>query len=1139
MTDTALDQKGDENSSHWARRLVLAGFCLGLAGALGVVFTRVVAERVPEQRATLEKLITERTGLAVRFDNVHFAWGLDGTSAVFTRVELTDNTAGRVRVVAPELRVEFDTWDFLRHHEFSLGHVTLSSPDIEIIGDPEEPLMKRAAVTAKVAARAGASRDDEAALVRRYLSWAELMPTGRIEVEAARVHLIRRGEHAARNSFTLSQAVVSRGASTFNAYGTMLLAQDVGQSLFVSAKLNGLGPAGKPSGDLRLIARRVFLDRLSLPGIRGRGTLDAKLHLKAGRIDSGKWQASARELELNEEVPSGGETRFDHLTVNGTLARDAGDVVLDFTDLQLTRGARLERAPNISARLTLAPGSIRIARTTVRADRVPFMATEFIAGVLAGQLSSSLPAAPGGWIPIAGELRALRFDSGARLESSAAWVFSAQLSGGDFTRPEDNVQVAGLAARVRFDAQQLELIFDPANAVSLRMNPAQEPRPLSLSGHLVVMTNPQAPGMHFDEFTVHNDSAIFSASGAWVEDNAGQPLAIRVANLDRALLGDMWTLVSRAAAPPAMFTDVTGGNVVEGTLQLTMTRDPAGAPAVNWQRSSGKLALAALTTSGADIPRLTAGSGALEFARGGAQMRLASGQLDDLTLTGARLDWPRTGVPRMHVTLEGALTSPLLRTVLADQGLERLTGKISLEADARGMNELRRADLWRVTAHISDATVPLAGGLPAIEKLNGTLRYGNRQLRALALEGSWLGGPVEIDARRAPASAVVARGLNLAVSGAADAAPLLKLLGQGALGDQVDGRLAWSGSAQRLTGNDAWQISLATNLGGVESRLPEPFDKLRARALPVSAQLRVDAGGVRSFEIDGDRVKVRGQVDGKVTAAHFEVQGVAGNLRRADNADPQLEVDTLELKRAPALLAVAGALLPANGDLALTIGKLRYSERSLGALHASISRRDDNIEFSLESPQAALHQLAAQGRCSAGFCRAQFSADTGHLPALLRGVQLPKEWPTETLHAAGELDWPMQADDLTGALTGRFDLETQGADSNHQLVANASLDNGQIQLDNVQGSGPASDQVFRGSGRVSLLARNYDLTVDYEQVALAATAVPAPARAPLTRAWNALRGSVAKRGLAAAPESRRVQWHGTWEGAGAEGPSSK
>src|SRR6187431_3640663 len=160
MTTAALPQKGDESGSHWARRTVLVTFCVLLLGTLGVVFTRVVAARVPEQRATLEKLITERTGLDVRFDNVHFAWNLDGTSAVFERVELTDPARGRVRVVAPELRVEFDTWDFLRHQQFSLGHVTISSPDIDIIGDPE-PRASPARGATRARAATNAARPDE------------------------------------------------------------------------------------------------------------------------------------------------------------------------------------------------------------------------------------------------------------------------------------------------------------------------------------------------------------------------------------------------------------------------------------------------------------------------------------------------------------------------------------------------------------------------------------------------------------------------------------------------------------------------------------------------------------------------------------------------------------------------------------------------------------------------------------------------------------------------------------------------------------------------------------------------------------------------------------------------------------------
>src|SRR3954463_6905605 len=172
MSDTALNAM---------KRTALVLFCLVLLITLGLAFTRVVAARVPEQRATLEKLITDRTGLAVRFENVHFAWGLDGTSAVFTRVELTDPKAGRVRVVAPELRVEFDTWDFLRHQQFSLGHVTLSSPDIEIIGDPEDVVAVAPAKGKRGTVANSAAISEEAAVLRRMTSWAQLMPNGRIE----------------------------------------------------------------------------------------------------------------------------------------------------------------------------------------------------------------------------------------------------------------------------------------------------------------------------------------------------------------------------------------------------------------------------------------------------------------------------------------------------------------------------------------------------------------------------------------------------------------------------------------------------------------------------------------------------------------------------------------------------------------------------------------------------------------------------------------------------------------------------------------------------------------------------------------------------------------------------------------------
>ena len=387
------------------------------------------------------------------------------------------------------------------------------------------------------------------------------------------------------------------------------------------------------------------------------------------------------------------------------------------------------------------------------------------------------------------------------------------------------------------------------------------------------------------------------------------------------------------------------------------------------------------------------------------------------------------------------------------------------------------------------------------------------------------------------------------MKGSADAAQLLRLLGKGDAASRVNGQLAWNGVAQRAapgqapdnTQRDAWQISLASNLAGVESRLPAPLAKTRSRLVPVNAELRIEDSAIRQFEIESGReFFVRGQSGAEAMVARFEFAGVTGELHRpaADGAKPRISIDRLALERAPGLLAMSGAVLPAVGELTVAISDLRHGGQSLGALDAEIARRAGAVEFSFESRAQAPHQVSVQGTCAntpAGRCDAEFTVATSQLAGLLKtgpmkNGRLPTEWPTETLRATGRISWPGEIHgDLARALSGQFELETRGADAGHQLFASAVFDDGDIRLSNVQGSGPAADQVFRGSGRVGLVARDYDLAFDYEQVSLAATAaVPTPARARLSRAWNALRGSVARRGWAELPETRRVQWHGYW-----------
>ena len=81
-------------------------------------------------------------------------------------------------------------------------------------------------------------------------------------------------------------------------------------------------------------------------------------------------------------------------------------------------------------------------------------------------------------------------------------------------------------------------------------------------------------------------------------------------------------------ATPAPLADIGQGVIVDGTLTLLPPRDADGNRAVNWQRSSGSLKLAGLASAGEESPRLSAGSGTLEFSRGHTKLLLDGGEVD-------------------------------------------------------------------------------------------------------------------------------------------------------------------------------------------------------------------------------------------------------------------------------------------------------------------------------------------------------------------------------------------------------------------------------------------------------------------------------------------------------------------------------
>ena len=217
----------------------------------------------------------------------------------------------------------------------------------------------------------------------------------------------------------------------------------------------------------------------------------------------------------------------------------------------------------------------KIARTTVRAERIPFMAAEFVAGLLAPQTARAFPEVPGGWVPTAGELRAVRFDSGERRISPESWQLSAQVSHLELTRAADNATVAQLAVNVRRDARGLVLAFDPANTATLRMGATQEARSVKLAGSLA-----RVPGdgtWRFEEFSAVTGRGKFQRRWRMASGREARGAIARGVEAGRSrVAAGLWTLVAADSVVPEPWSRIEQGDIVEGTLELAPADDGAG-----------------------------------------------------------------------------------------------------------------------------------------------------------------------------------------------------------------------------------------------------------------------------------------------------------------------------------------------------------------------------------------------------------------------------------------------------------------------------------------------------------------------------------------------------------------------------------
>ncbi len=889
--------------------LLRTGLGAALALALVTLLAReLIAARIPQDRAALEQLIRDQTGLEVRFARLTVRWGWYGPEAQLSDLTLGAPDAAPL-LTARELTVGIDTWRSLRTGAPEAARIRVRGAEIDLdAGRGPAPAGYRPAVAA-----------EPLQLLARWRG-------GRIDLEEARVHFpVAR----APLTVTLAHATLVRLGSQWSAAAEVLLPDTLGARARIAAHLEGD------------IARRA--------------TLHGTVTLAADHLDLGGWRALAAQ-ELRAVLPERGEGRVDlEMQVKGGEAarvaglvrtrgvrfapRGAPGVALAFArldaDAQLTRTARGEWRLALGSIDTGVPGGPASALLMIRGAA----ARGNLHGLAAQDLAAFAAWADGGLplesLRLAGEVRSLNFDwdparaRGERLAASAL----ARL---DLADPEGGLRLTGLDAAVT--------LTDAALAAELRGEDSRlhvaRTRPVVLEGlHVAGELHGTREGARWtlvsDALQVTRAAARVQARASWSGAPGVAPQLHAALSLAAVPLAEAVALVppqTLAALAPAA-ARARAGQIKEGELEWH------GTPASLHTRGTLEFTGAALAAEG-EWPGIEGLDGRIEWQDAQVRARLAGARSGTLELRQARAGWDVSG--HQPFTLSAQLTGgarealgwlrsrPQLAQLAPGLAAVDLDGASEVQVDlaiprAPGGPRARS----RILATLAGARLRPFPGFAPIEALRGTLAFSDGHLQRSSLAGTWAGGPVVLQVSEQPGGNAAA----LAISARGTLAPRALLLAAGLGADRLplSGTSEWSARLQAQPGGEGrlrWQLKGDASLVALGSRLPEPLGKNPGSPLPLhlaaegrgeEAQVRVTLGtrlnSVLALTRAGERWRIaRGALRLDERAAELpptEVFTVDGHLARLDLAQQ------LGLWRASGALVPAVAARVSAGELVL------------------------------------------------------------------------------------------------------------------------------------------------------------------------------------------------------------------------------
>ena len=349
--------------------------------------------------------------------------------------------------------------------------------------------------------------------------------------------------------------------------------------------------------------------------------------------------------------------------------------------------------------------------------------------------------------------------------------------------------------------------------------------------------------VNLNEVTFHNKDAAGDARGSWRSLPEGPGALDLDARLTRGSGYAAWRYMPLAVGKDVrdwLRTAINGGKATDTTLKLRgdLRQFPFRDGKDGIFEVRGKFHDTTLRYA-EDWPEINNIEGELLFS--GQRMLITgkSGKIFGASVREVRAEIADIEQVEELLTVSGKVTGPtadFLRFIESSSVGERID-HFTKEMQAEGNGELdlklglplRKMDKSKVDGvYRFDANrLTVANGFPPITDIRGTMRFSADQIEARGIRGQLLGAPLSVDVRTASDG-----GVQINAAGEYSVAALRQQVPYSAVLDHLAGSTKWAGSVRIK--NKTAEIKLSSNLVGLSSSLPDPFNKSAADAIPFS-----------------------------------------------------------------------------------------------------------------------------------------------------------------------------------------------------------------------------------------------------------------------------------------------------------------